>query len=136
MTDDAPTQAVTTAPATGSALVKVVAERRLNAYATSVRDVARGVIEAASGPVPTRDIVAAVKSFGIAISGQNELNAVSALLSRSPDFKNADRTGWVLANPVHHENGALNGKPASAPEVEGIAVPSNENRAMPSGLLG
>lgn len=65
------------------------------------------------------------------------MNAVSALLSRSPDFENAERTGWVVARaPAHHENGALNGYATSAPEAEGVAAPSDDNREKVEDLLG
>lgn len=66
---------------------------------TTIRRVARELITANDRrPVPTREVIATVKQEGVAISGSNELSTVSAILSRSPDFANVDKEGWVLTD--------------------------------------
>lgn len=73
--------------------------RKPSESTTTIRRTARDLITANDRrPVPTRDVIAAVKREGVAIPGLNELSAVSAILSRSPDFNNVDKMGWVLAD--------------------------------------
>jgi hypothetical protein len=56
-------------------------------------------------PVPTRELVAYGKEQGLEIRGQNELNALSALLSRNSDFRNVDRYGWVIVDATQQDEG-------------------------------
>lgn len=66
---------------------------------TTIRRVARELITANDRrPVSTREVIATVKQEGVAIRGANELSAVSAVLSRSPDFTNIEKQGWVLTS--------------------------------------
>jgi hypothetical protein len=115
------------------------------AYGEKVRAVAREtILHATVLPVPTRDIVAEVKKAGIQISGQNELNAVSALLSRHGDFVSNGRAGWTLravdqryglTSP--NENEAPNGNAAGASEAGEVGASPNENQVDEvSRLLG
>ena len=87
-------------------------------YAREVRTAAKQIItDAPTRPVPTRIIVKGIKERGIVIRGQRELNAISALLSRSDYFKNVDRMGWVLADDENYraypgnENGEATAEP-------------------------
>lgn len=114
------------APAThvASELVNRPARSSRDSYANDVRAIATDIIRnSATLPVRTQVIVDAVKGRGIAIRGQNELNAMSALLSRSPDFVSNGRTGWTLASMDKRyglspdENEAPNGKAAGASEA-------------------
>lgn len=73
--------------------------RQPTEYTMSVRRLARELIESNGGrPVPTRDVIAAIKREGMEVRGQNELTSVSATLSRSLEFANVEKAGWVLAN--------------------------------------
>lgn len=66
-------------------------------YKAQVLQVAREVVRSATHkPVPTHEIVKAVKEAGITIRGQREMNAISAMLSKAKDFKPNGRTGWTL----------------------------------------
>lgn len=51
-----------------------------------------------SPPVPTREIVTALEQSGIAVRGENKVNALSALLARSSKIKGHGRSGWTLAD--------------------------------------
>lgn len=129
-------------PAAPSPLRKIVSRsypsvatgmaRQAVSYAERVRDVARLTIERSDVlPVPTRDIIEEVKRAGIEIRGQSELNAVSALLSRSSDFVSNGRTGWTLANvsEIPKPSASIeNGAPEGAPDTGGVAAPSSDNR--------
>lgn len=107
-------------------------EARQERYADRVRAMARELIETRTAPVPTREIVDYVQRKGVEIRGQSAQNALSALLSRHPDFENFDRQGWAIVRPDTankgkgpDENEALNGIPASASEtdIEGADTP-------------
>ena len=49
-----------------------------------------------SGPVPTREVLAHLKSQNISIAGANQINSLSAMLSTSEQFKAHGRKGWTL----------------------------------------
>lgn len=67
-------------------------------YKMRVIQVARDTINANGGrPVRTKDMVQALKVAGVEIRGKRESNAVSALLSKRPEFRANDRNGWTLA---------------------------------------
>lgn len=93
------------------------------------------------GPVKTRDIVKYLEAGNIDITGENKINAVGALLSRSVDITSHGKSGWSIADrpkaieivnkyvpksaPEAGENEAPNGNAAGASEggVEGAATP-------------
>jgi len=125
----------------GTALAREVvrsASRRITTmteYANGIRSVARQVIQNSTvQPVPTRLIIEELTRRGMEIRGQNPLNAVSALLSRSPEFTAQGRNGWMLTEFEERygaiprkENGALNGNTASAPEAGEVAASLTDN---------
>jgi hypothetical protein len=121
----APAEALKPMSATqvSSALVDRAVRASKDTYSSDVREIAADVIRnAAVRPVPTKRIVEAVKARGVAIRGQNELNAVSALLSRSPAFVSNGRIGWTLAVSQSEghgsdENEAPSGGAAGASEA-------------------
>lgn len=115
-------------------VASALAERAVKAskdnYAKEVRAIAADVIRnSPSLPVPTKVIVDRVLLHGMEIRGQNALNAVSALLSRSEDFVANGRSGWTLAEMNQsygfspNENEAPNGNAAGASEAGGGATP-------------
>jgi hypothetical protein len=54
----------------------------------------------ASHPTKTRALVEFLEATGIEISGENKINAVGALLSRSADIISHGKAGWTLADPT------------------------------------
>jgi hypothetical protein len=112
---------------------KPAVKMRISGYSNKVRRIARHTIATATElPVPTRNIVEAVKAEGIEIRGQNELNAVSALLSRHDDFVSNGRSGWTLNDITEDtgnsqkENEVPNGNAADTSETgwPGVAAPA------------
>lgn len=89
------------------------------------------------GPLGTGDLVASLRAVeAVNLPTERATNVLSARLSNSKRFIGRRGFGWWFADrPWPYENGALNGDAASAPEAEGIAVPSNENREVHD-LLG
>lgn len=51
-----------------------------------------------TGPVKTREIVEFLESMDVAITGENKVNAVGALLSRSSDIVSHGKGGWTVAD--------------------------------------
>lgn len=90
------------------------------------------------GPLGTGDLVVSLRAVeGVNLPAERATNVLSARLSNSKKFIGRRGFGWWFADrPWPYENGALNGEAVSAPEAEGIAVPSNENQAMIDDLLG
>ncbi|MGN6271297.1 MAG: hypothetical protein ACTHM0_15540 [Sphingomonas sp.] len=56
------------------------------------------VLIASSSLVRTRQLVEAVEAMGIEISGENKINALGALLSRSEDIISHGKSGWELSD--------------------------------------
>ena len=56
----------------------------------------------ANGPTPLRDLIPALEQLGVEIGAADKAGAVSALLSKSEDFKGDRKIGWSLIRP-HEE---------------------------------
>ena len=76
-----------------------------------IAEIATELIEL-HGYVQTDDILVAAEQRGVQIGAANKPLAVSAILSRSPDFENNRSKGWSLANK----------KPGSAPTLPGFSA--------------
>lgn len=87
-------------------------------------------------PVKTRKIVEHLDAMGVDITGENKINAVGALLSRSSDIVSHGKSGWTLADEesaraiiqryAHNENEAPNDM-SSEPQksaAEGASTPA------------
>lgn len=92
-------------------------------------------------PMRTRDIVQVLEAMDIEITGENKINAVGALLSRSRDIVSHGKQGWTLEDRDRaleivgkyavKENEAPHGEAAGASEADvsggGTPVPSITN---------
>ncbi len=65
---------------------------------------AREYIELMGGPIPTSELQQVIEKQGIAISGSNPRNALSAMLSNSGLFKANGREGWTLKEATPPRN--------------------------------
>ncbi len=66
-------------------------------------------------PVRTRALVDLVQSTGIAIRGENKVNALSALLARSEDLLGHGKRGWSLASDNGRYGGTTPGENEASP---------------------
>lgn len=73
-------------------------------------------------PVPTRKLVEQLEQLNIEITGENKVNALSALLARSSKMKGYGRAGWTLQSEAPGE--MFPQKPASEENTETVAAPS------------
>lgn len=71
---------------------------RFSPYGASVVIAAkRAISRAFVQPVPTRKLAEMIEADGLEIRGEDKVNALSALLSRSIDVQSNGRRGWTLA---------------------------------------
>ncbi|WP_130322929.1 hypothetical protein [Sphingomonas sp. BK036] len=69
-------------------------------YGKRIVSTAMSVMLMSSGPVKTRDIVEFLEAMNVEITGENKVNAVGALLSRSADITSHGKSGWTVADDV------------------------------------
>ncbi|WP_288409911.1 hypothetical protein [uncultured Sphingomonas sp.] len=97
---------VHTPPRTAKAFAKETSssdsgKKRIDAfgrYGQMIVATSMSVILESEGPVRTREIVTALDRLGVKITGENHINAVGALLSRSADIVSHGKAGWTLEN--------------------------------------
>lgn len=78
---------------------------RENTKKAVIADAAAGLIGETGRPMPTRELVAAMKAMGIEIGGADEVDTVSVILNRSGGrFKSLGRKiGWALSTEDQKE---------------------------------
>jgi hypothetical protein len=81
---------------------------------------ARAYMEGKLVPVPTRELMRHLEQEGIEVGGSVPQNAVSSLLSKSPDFVSQGRKGWLLAS-VSPEKGKAPGVDAGEQSPEAFS---------------
>ena len=92
-------------PSVKRVLARSFADRidKFGVYGQSVINGALKHLPSVDGePVLTRDLVTMLDDEGIAIRGENKVNALSALLARSSQIKGHGRNGWTRNDPVHN----------------------------------
>jgi hypothetical protein len=102
----------------------------------------------ATGPIKSRQLVEFIEAMDHEITGNDKINALGALLSRSADIKSNGKTGWTLIDQekglkIAMEYGGLKEKePNSVPAVGSDAgggsaptqpLPWNQPRPAPTG---
>ena len=114
------------------------AERAMDKFTPYGRAVVAAAVNVARAsprlPIKTREITEILLENGVEIRGNDPVNALGAMLHRCSSLRSLGKRGWTLADGVTghpntaHENGALNGQAASAPEVGEAATSPVENR--------
>lgn len=67
-------------------------------YGRGIVATAMVVLLTANHPMKTRQIVEVLQSMNVEITGQDPINAVGALISRSTDIISHGKAGWTLAD--------------------------------------
>lgn len=100
-------QAVTspsvTAPKVSGRAVRSLEDRKdkFGAYGQRIIDTAIKLLPPdGDNPVQTKALVLQFQLLGVDISGNNKVNALSALLARSSKIKGYGRAGWTLSGPA------------------------------------
>lgn len=112
-------------------------------YGRKVVAEAMRMLMASSHPIKTSDLIGPIEAMGVEITGQNKVNALGALLSRSIDIVSHGKAGWSLASRekaariVAEHGSAPRGVPAHDPidEILGESVAQKENEPL-SGSAG
>lgn len=70
-----------------------------------IADAAAELIQAAGGPLPTRELVAGLQAKGVEVGGVDPIDTVSVVLNRSGGrFKSLGRKlGWILSDMAQKE---------------------------------
>ena len=108
------------APRTGGATDKRPLHT-FTVYGQSVIRAALAVMDMAGGEiVPIGTLADLIQESGREIRGVEKKNALSALLARCDEVENEGRRGWRRSKK--------NGAAEAAPDAEGVATPSTDNR--------
>lgn len=92
-----PSARATSAP-TGPRPSRPLSDRmdKFGSYGSSVINAAMDFLPGVNQrPIMTRDLVEKLEARGVAIRGENKVNALSALLARSTRVKGHGRSGWT-----------------------------------------
>lgn len=68
-----------------------------------ILSVCRGHI-GAHGPTSTRDLLAILEGAGVTVTGNDKVNTLSVILSKSDEFESDRRLGWSLRSTSKEEN--------------------------------
>lgn len=74
----------------------------MNTYDSTVYS-AKEILAGRSSPTPTREILKRLVDRDVEIGGTSPQNALSSILSKSPEFIPHGRSGWTLAVQDGHE---------------------------------
>ena len=95
------------------------ARSKRSGSAASVAAAAKEVLAGATEPMATRDVLQTLQERGVKVSGEAPHSTLSAILSKSPDFKAHGRSGWTSIAP--------NGQDAEpAADAQDATVPASE----------
>ena len=102
---------------------------RFSSYGESVVDAAEAALTGREdAPVPTRELVGMIEERGVEIRGNDKVNALSALLSRSTRIKSNGRRGWTLNKGYGVIPPNENGTAEAVPDAEEAPTSSNDSR--------
>ncbi|TBN48954.1 hypothetical protein EYF88_12655 [Paracoccus sediminis] len=76
-----------------------------------------GFLQGRTQPIPTRDIYAMLLDHGVDVGGKEPVSNLSAILSKSDEFRPIGRSGWVLNNDEPEPSLSTNESDAVDPDT-------------------